>query len=100
MIERLARRPMSVTELGEPFPISAPAISKHLRALERAGLIKREIRGRTHLCRLEPSAIDEALGWLEQQRSFWEQSLDRLEGHFTRTRRKEKNHGTRRARKR
>lgn len=72
MIERLSSGPMPVSRLAEPFPISAPAVSKHVRVLEKAGLIRREIRGRSHVCHLQSEGLRSALTWLEQQRRFWE----------------------------
>ena len=78
IVARLARGECTVGELGEPFPISAPAISKHLRLLERAGLIERRRVGRTLRCRLNPATLDAALEWIATQRRFWNDSFDRL----------------------
>lgn len=78
IVARLARGECTVGELGEPFPISAPAISKHLRLLERAGLIERRRVGRTLRCRLNPQTLDVAREWITTQRRFWDESLDRL----------------------
>jgi len=80
ILAQLARRgELSVTELGEPHPISWPAISKHLRVLETAGLIKREKQGRVRYCRIVPNRFRAAAKWLETTRAFWEQQLDALE---------------------
>ena len=82
MVERLARQPMPVSRLAEPFAMSAPAISKHVRVLEEAGLLRREIRGRTHVCHLRIDALRAAERWLDRQRHYWEQSLEALEAYF------------------
>lgn len=78
MLSRLGRGPARVTELAEPFDISLPAISRHLRVLERAELIKRTIDGRVHHCSLEPHTLDDAQRWLDERRRLWEESLDAL----------------------
>lgn len=70
MVERLAQESMPVAQLAEPFKISAPAISKHLRVLERAGLLEREIRGTTHICHLRGEGLTAARAWLDAQRRF------------------------------
>ena len=79
IVERLARRAMTVGELAKEFPISQPAVSKHVRMLEESGLLRREIVGRTHYCTLSPAAIDAAARWVERQRKYWNASLDRLQ---------------------
>src|SRR5579859_607508 len=68
----------TVTQLGEPHKMSAPAISKHLGVLEQAGLIQRWKSGRVHYCRLVPGPLDEARTWIEQHRMFWQQQFDAL----------------------
>ena len=78
ILERLAGREASVTELAEPFAISLPAISKHLRVLEKAGLITRERAGRVHHLRLRPLALKEAAEWLVHYHFFWEEQFDSL----------------------
>ena len=78
MLRELATGERSVGQLAEPFDMSLAAVSKHIKSLEAAGLIRREIRGRTHLCRLEPGRLAEAHGWLAFYESFWTTSLDRL----------------------
>jgi len=82
ILARLASGEATVTELARPFGISLPAISRHLKVLERAGLIARgrEAQWRPRSLRAEP--LRQAAGWLEQYRAFWEQSLDRLETHL------------------
>jgi DNA-binding transcriptional ArsR family regulator len=67
-----------VTVLARPFGMSLPAVSKHLRVLERAGLMRRERAGRTHRCRLETAPLEEAVAWIERYRAFWEERLDGL----------------------
>ena len=80
ILAQLARKgELSVTELGEPHPISWPAISKHLRVLENAGLITREKQGRVRYCRINPRPLTAAAAWLEATRAFWEGQLDALE---------------------
>lgn len=78
ILARLARGRTHVGELGRPFRISAPAISRHLRVLEQAGLIEREIDAQWRICRLRGPALQAAHEWIDQYRDFWEQSLDRL----------------------
>jgi DNA-binding transcriptional ArsR family regulator len=82
ILARLASGEATVTELAQPFEISLPAISRHLKVLERAGLIARgrEAQWRPRTLRADP--LREAADWLEQYRRFWEQSLDRLEEHL------------------
>lgn len=70
---------LSVSALAEPFAVSMPAILKHLRVLDRVGLVQREKRGRTVYCRLEPHTLRDASDWLDETRRFWEAGLDRLE---------------------
>ncbi len=78
IIARLADGDTSVAELSEPFQISAPAISKHLRVLERAGLLAQQREGRGRRCRLLAEPLKEAAEWVETYRQFWEGQLDRL----------------------
>lgn len=77
-LARLREGPARVTELAEPFEMSLPAISKHLKVLESAGLIRRDIEGRVHHCSLRPETLKEASQWLIEYRSFWEGTLDAL----------------------
>ncbi len=79
IVERLARGRLSVGEIARDFPISGPAISKHVRILEESGMLSREIVGRVHYCTLSPQAMESASRWLDKQRSYWNASLDRLE---------------------
>jgi|SRR5579859_8168297 len=78
ILERLARSEASVTELAAPFEMSLPAISKHLRILEHAGLIAREKEGRIHHMRLAAAPMKDAAEWLEHYRRFWDDQFDNL----------------------
>lgn len=82
ILARLAMGDASVTELAAPFDMSLPAISKHLKVLERAGLITRGREAQWRPCRLEVAPMREAVGWLEQYRQFWEGGFDRLDGYL------------------
>jgi DNA-binding transcriptional ArsR family regulator len=79
ILTRLARGPARVTEVAEPFAISLNSVSKHIRILERARLVRRRRRGREHILSLDPAPLDEAAEWIERQRSFWTARLDDLE---------------------
>lgn len=78
MLRDLAAGERSVGQLAEPFSISLAAASKHIKALEKAGLLQREVRGRTHLCRLDPGPLASAHEWLGQYEPFWDARLDTL----------------------
>src|SRR5471030_1791378 len=82
ILARLIQGEVSVNELAEPFDMSLPAISRHLKVLERAGLISRGRTAQWRPFRLEAAPMRDAAGWLEQYRQYWEQSLDRLEGYL------------------
>jgi DNA-binding transcriptional ArsR family regulator len=79
IVDRLARGEARVTDLAAPFEISLAAVSKHVMVLERAGLIRRRVEGRTHWLALEPAALAEAEAWIERTRSFWTGRLDALD---------------------
>jgi DNA-binding transcriptional ArsR family regulator len=79
MLRDLARGERTVSELAEPFAMSLAAASKHIRVLEHAGLIRREVRGRTHICRLDPGPLASAHEWLSFYERFWTSRLDELE---------------------
>ena len=79
ILARLASGEASVLELAEPFDMSQPAISKHLKVLERAGLISRGRDGQRRPCRIEAQPLEEATGWLEEYRKFWEGRFQRLD---------------------
>lgn len=79
MLRDLAEGERTVGQLAKPFAISLAAASKHIKALESAGLIRREVRGRTHLCRLDPGPLASAYEWLSSYERFWTNRLDVLE---------------------
>ena len=79
MLRELASGERTVSQLAEPFAISLAAASKHIKALENAGLIRREVRGRTHLCRLDPGPLASAQQWLSFYERFWTERLDVLD---------------------
>jgi DNA-binding transcriptional ArsR family regulator len=82
ILARLVAGDASVTELAEPFEMSMPAISKHLKVLEHAGLIARSREAQWRPCRLEPGPLKNVADWVEDYRSFWEQSFDRLDDYL------------------
>jgi DNA-binding transcriptional ArsR family regulator len=84
ILERLASGEATVTELAEPFAMSLPAISKHLKVLERAGLITRGRSAQWRPCRLEGAPLGTAADWLSTYRQFWEDGFDRLADHLRR----------------
>ena len=79
ILARLAEGAATVNELATPFQLQLPAISKHIKVLESAGLIQREVRGRAHLCRLEPEPLESAREWLSFYERFWTVHLDILD---------------------
>ena len=85
IVRRLADGEATVLELAEPFPISLPAISRHLQVLERAGLISRGRDGQRRPCRLRTEPLIEIAAWAEHTRAAWENRLDRLDAHLRRT---------------
>src|SRR5271167_1168919 len=95
ILARLTTGEASVTELAEPFDMSLPAISKHLKVLEHAGLITRGREAQWRPCRLEARPLKNAADWLEHYRIFWEQSLDRLEDYLKELQGKERQRGRR-----
>ena len=82
IIGRLADGEATVSELAAPFAMSLPAISRHLKVLERAGLIAKRRNAQARPCRLEPEPLREVAGWLDRYRRHWEASFDRLEGYL------------------
>jgi DNA-binding transcriptional ArsR family regulator len=78
ILARLSKGDAPVKDLAEPFSLTGPAITKHLKVLERAGLISRSRDGQQRPCRLEPKALAPAADWIEQYRAMWEERLDRL----------------------
>ena len=85
ILAHLARGDRCVTDLARPHPMSLPAVSKHLRVLEKAGLIRRRRYGRIHQLKLEAKPMKQAAQWVEEYRKFWEGSLDRLADYLERT---------------
>jgi DNA-binding transcriptional ArsR family regulator len=79
MLRNLARGECTVSELAQPFPMSLAAASKHIKVLEGVGLIRREVRGRTHMCRLDPGPLAMAHEWLSFYECFWNARFDKLE---------------------
>ena len=82
ILARLASGEATVTELARPFDVTLPAITKHLKMLERAGLISRGKEAQWRPCRLEPARLKEASDWIEEYRRFWEESFDRLDAYL------------------
>jgi DNA-binding transcriptional ArsR family regulator len=97
ILARLVSGEASVTELAAPFAMSMPAISKHLKVLERAGLIARGREAQWRPCRLQPAPLQDVAGWLDHYRRFWEESFDRLDDYLKKlkaqdAKRKERKH--------
>jgi len=82
ILARLSQGVLSVSELAEPFDMSLPAVSKHLRVLERAGLIGREREAQWRRCRIDAAPLKEVANWTERYRHLWEGRLDRLDGYL------------------
>ncbi len=97
ILARLALGETSVTDLAEPFDMSLPAVSKHLKVLERAGLIQRGREAQWRPCRLDPAPLKEVDDWVEHYRKFWEQSFDRLDAYLRVLQTKEKKRGARKS---
>jgi DNA-binding transcriptional ArsR family regulator len=93
ILARLALGETSVTELAKPFQMSLPAVSKHLKVLERAGLIVRGREAQWRPCRIEPAALKQVDDWLERYRRLWVERLDRLEKYLRELQAKEKKRG-------
>jgi DNA-binding transcriptional ArsR family regulator len=84
ILRGLTKHSATIQEIAQPFPVSLNAISKHVMVLERAGLVRRQIRGREHHCWIDPKPLREANLWLEHYRQFWEHRLDALEVYVAR----------------
>ncbi|MEH2463860.1 ArsR/SmtB family transcription factor [Nostoc sp.] len=82
ILAHLAKGEASVTELAKPFEMSLPAISKHLKVLERAGLITQSRKAQWRPCQIEAQPLKDAADWIEQYRQFWEESFDRLDDYL------------------
>jgi DNA-binding transcriptional ArsR family regulator len=92
ILARLASGELSVTELAEPFEMSLPAVSKHLKVLQRAGLVTRGREAQWRPCRLDARPLKDAADWVEHYRRFWTQSFDRLDSYLDKLKSKEKPH--------
>jgi DNA-binding transcriptional ArsR family regulator len=93
ILARLAEGPATVKELTEPFAMSGPAISKHLRVLERAGLITRGREAQWRPCRLDAAPLKEVADWAENYRRFWDASFERLDAYLQHMKEQETKHG-------
>lgn len=82
ILARLTTGEKSVTELAEPFDMTMPAVSKHIKVLERAGLVERRREAQYRPCRLQPEPLQDIDAWIEQYRAFWEASFDRLDDYL------------------
>jgi DNA-binding transcriptional ArsR family regulator len=92
ILARLASGEISVLELAEPFDMSLPAVSKHLKVLERAGLIARSREAQWRPCRLQATPLKDVAKWIEYYRRHWEESFDKLDIYLKKLQRKEKKH--------
>src|SRR5271155_614869 len=99
ILARLISGEASVTQLGEPFDMSMPAISKHLKVLERAGLIARGREAQWRPCRLEAGPLKDVADWVENYRRFWEESFDRLDAYLAELKTKDNKEKKKHARK-
>lgn len=79
IVERLARQPLTIGQIASEFPLTQPAISKHVRVLENSGLLERTIEGRVHYCTLAPNIMQDVREWIERQARYWNSALDRLD---------------------
>jgi DNA-binding transcriptional ArsR family regulator len=93
ILARLISGEASVTELAAPFDMSMPAVSKHLKVLQRAGLIARSREAQWRPCRIDAAPLKQAAAWLDEYRIVWEQRLDRLDNYLRELKKKEKPHG-------
>jgi DNA-binding transcriptional ArsR family regulator len=84
LLARLAEKPEMITELAEPFAMTLPGVSRHIRVLEQAGLVVRSIDGRVHRCTLDAAPLEEADEWLHRYRRFWNAQLESLARHVER----------------
>lgn len=98
ILAQLASGQVSVTEIAEPFAMSLPAVSKHLKVLERAGLIERGRQAQWRPCRLRAAPLKDVADWVERYRIFWAESFDRLDDYLQELKQKEKKHGRKRRR--
>jgi DNA-binding transcriptional ArsR family regulator len=96
ILARLSTGEATVTDLAEPFEMSMPAISKHLKVLERAGLVARSREAQWRPCRIDAAPLKDVAEWVEDYRRIWEQRLDRLDDYLRELQAKEKKHGRKR----
>ena len=90
ILDRLRDRPLTVSEVARPYRMSLNAVSKHLKALEKAGLIQREINGREHSCRLDAARLETAIHWMSYYSKFWNDRMDALATHLTDKRKRDR----------
>ncbi len=90
ILARLSLGEASVTQLAAPFAMSMPAVSKHLKVLERAGLVARSLEAQWRPCKLEAGPLKEVAGWVEHYRRFWEESFDRLDQYLQKLKKERK----------
>ncbi|MEM7339603.1 MAG: metalloregulator ArsR/SmtB family transcription factor [Actinomycetota bacterium] len=83
MLDRLMTGPSTISDLAEPFEMSLPGASKHVRVLEGAGLVRRRVDGRIHRCTLQPEGLEQADAWITRNQRFWEHQLDSLASHLS-----------------
>ena len=83
LLEKIKSEPVRVTTLAQDYPVSLNAISKHLKVLEKAGLIQRSIEGRVHLCVANPEELESAKGWIKEYTDFWNDKLNNLERYIS-----------------
>jgi DNA-binding transcriptional ArsR family regulator len=95
ILARLVGGEMSVTDLAKPFKMTLPGVSKHLKVLERAGLVERSRTAQWRPCRLDAAPLREVADWVDHYRRFWDGSFDRLDEYLRELQRKEKAHGRR-----
>jgi DNA-binding transcriptional ArsR family regulator len=84
ILASLRNKPATITEIARSFPVSLNAVSKHVMVLERAGLVRRNVQGREHVCSLNAAPLQDATAWLDHYRQFWEVRLDALEHYVKR----------------
>ncbi|MCI3205492.1 ArsR family transcriptional regulator [Pandoraea capi] len=89
ILERLRAGGLTISALAAPYDVSLNAISKHVKTLEKAGLIRREVRGREHTCELDATRMAEASAWLDYYADFWQTRMDALETHLVNKRKRE-----------
>ena len=90
ILQHLSQGDLCVTDLARPYAMSLPAVSKHLRVLEKAGLVRRRRRGRVHSLKLQAKPMQQASQWINEYRHFWEENFDRLEEYLKQLQTKEK----------